>query len=326
MAARSRQVAVDLGSSTLRLHGADREEGWSSPHVAVVDEGGTVRTWGSEALAMAGRMPPHLRLARPVTAGAVTDLALAARLLGMGLRAACGRRRGLRGLRALVCVPDHATSMEQHVLRQVCKDAGVSQVTSVPHSVAAAVGARVCSTPSGALLVDVGEHRTTASMIAFGSTLATRTVKSGAGSADALLVRYARDRYGLTVGAGVAEEAKLAAAEDREVVAVRGQDRANGLPRVVDLPVAEIRALLRSTYEDTVRLVSGVLDASPAELVDDVHDRGLLLLGGGARLHGLDTFLRERLRIPAHVVESGGATAVAGAWELACGENQPVLL
>lgn len=316
MAARSRYVAVDLGSATLRLRGAGGGA-WSAPHLAAVDESGTVRAWGAEARAMAGRLPPRFRLVRPVTAGAVTDLALAARLLGSALRASAVGRRRLRASRALVCVPDHATSMEQHVLRQVCKDAGLNQVESVPQSVAAAVGAGVCATPAGALLVDVGEHRTSASMIAFGSTLVSRTLKHGAGSIDEQLTRYARDTHALTIGAGVAESAKLAAARDDEAIPVRGQDRAQGLPRVEVFSLAEIRALLRSTYEPVARLVTSVLDASPGELVDDVMDRGVLLHGGGAGLYGLDAYLRERLRLPAHLVESGDEAAVRGAWELA---------
>ncbi|WP_254667140.1 rod shape-determining protein, partial [Streptomyces sp. SolWspMP-sol7th] len=60
-----------------------------------------------------------------------------------------GKSRRLRGAQAVVCVPDHATSLERHVLRQVCKDAGINQVRSVPHSVAAAVGAGVSGSPAG---------------------------------------------------------------------------------------------------------------------------------------------------------------------------------
>ncbi len=210
------------------------------------------------------------------------------------------------------------------MLRQVCKDAGIHQVRSVPHSVAAAAGAGVSGSPAGALLVDIGEHRTSASMIALGTALVTRTVKRGAGSVDAWLMRHARDEHALTIGARVAEEAKLAAAlETGARLPVRGQDRDEGLPQVGELTVAEIRAVLRPVYEDVARLVTAVLDASPQELVDDVFERGVLLHGGGARLYGLDAHLRQELAMPVHVVESGADTAVEGAWLLAA--KGPVL-
>ncbi|MYQ57839.1 rod shape-determining protein MreB [Streptomyces sp. SID4926] len=322
MGTRSRQVAIDLGSARLRLR--DQRQAWSAPHVAIVDEEGSLRAWGDEALAMAGRLPPRLRLVRPVAAGAVADLPLAARLLGSALRAASGKSRRLRGAQAVVCVPDHATSLERHVLRQVCKDAGINQVRSVPHSVAAAVGAGVSGSPAGALLVDIGEHRTSASMIALGTALVTRTVKRGAGSVDTWLMRHAREEHALTIGARVAEEAKLAAAlETGARLPVRGQDRDEGLPRVGELTVAEIRTVLRPVYEDVARLVTAVLDASPPELVDDVFERGVLLHGGGARLYGLDAHLRQELSMPVHLVESGADTAVEGAWLLAA--EGPVL-
>ncbi|MYX22561.1 rod shape-determining protein MreB, partial [Streptomyces sp. SID8380] len=66
MGTRSRQVAIDLGSARLRLR--DQRQAWSAPHVAIVDEEGSLRAWGDEALAMAGRLPPRLRLVRPVAA------------------------------------------------------------------------------------------------------------------------------------------------------------------------------------------------------------------------------------------------------------------
>ncbi|NEA41584.1 rod shape-determining protein MreB, partial [Streptomyces sp. SID11385] len=55
MGTRSRQVAIDLGSARLRLR--DQRQAWSAPHVAIVDEEGSLRAWGDQALAMAGRLP-----------------------------------------------------------------------------------------------------------------------------------------------------------------------------------------------------------------------------------------------------------------------------
>ncbi|OON72199.1 rod shape-determining protein MreB [Streptomyces tsukubensis] len=312
----SRHIAVDLGSSTIRLRCAESAGVWSAPHLAVVDDQGAVRAWGEEAWRMAGRTPPHLRLVRPVTGGAVTDLALAARLLGSALRVARSGRKRMRASEALVCVPDHATSMERHVLRQVCKDAGLNRVTTVTQSVAAAVGAGVSSAPAGALLVDIGADRSSAAMIAFGAALVTRTVPRGAGTVDQRLVRHTRETCGLTVSRSMAEEAKLAAGREGDSVSVRGQDSERGMPRTTEISLTEIREVLRTTYEDTGLIVSGVLDSSPPELVDDVMDRGVLLCGAGAGLYGLDAYLRERLRIPVHVAEAPGDASIQGAFDL----------
>jgi rod shape-determining protein MreB len=63
--------------------------------------------------------------------------------------------------------------------------------------------------------------------------------------------------------------------------------------RAVEEPVAQIVDAIKST-----------LDKTPPELAADIMDRGVVLAGGGALLHGLDERLRHETQMPMHLAES----------------------
>jgi rod shape-determining protein MreB len=58
---------------------------------------------------------------------------------------------------------------------------------------------------------------------------------------------------------------------------------------------------------DTIKII---LENTPPELAADIVDRGIVLAGGGALLHGLDLFIREKTGLPVIVAEDP-LTAVA---------------
>ena len=62
-----------------------------------------------------------------------------------------------------------------------------------------------------------------------------------------------------------------------------------------------------------VDAVLATLDACPPELLGDVMDRGLVLTGGGALLHGLEQRLKEETGVPVHLTEDPLHSVARGA-------------
>ena len=50
----------------------------------------------------------------------------------------------------------------------------------------------------------------------------------------------------------------------------------------------------------------------PSELAVDVIDKGLLITGGGAKLHGIEIFFVEKLGIPVSVVDTAQDCVIIG--------------
>ena len=53
-----------------------------------------------------------------------------------------------------------------------------------------------------------------------------------------------------------------------------------------------------------MQAAKSVFERTPPELSADIIDRGVILTGGGALLHGIDMLLAEELKVPVLVAES----------------------
>lgn len=53
-----------------------------------------------------------------------------------------------------------------------------------------------------------------------------------------------------------------------------------------------------------VQAAKSVLERTPPELSADIIDRGVILTGGGALLHGIDQLLAEELKLPVFIAEN----------------------
>ena len=77
-----------------------------------------------------------------------------------------------------------------------------------------------------------------------------------------------------------------------------------GLPKTVILSSEEVRHALEEPVNQIVDAIKSTLDKTPPELAADIMDRGIVLAGGGALLHGLDERLRYETQMPVHLAES----------------------
>lgn len=74
----------------------------------------------------------------------------------------------------------------------------------------------------------------------------------------------------------------------------KGRNVITGLPKTVTLTSEEIRVALKDATSQIVETVHGILEKTPPELAADIVDRGIVLTGGGALLHGMDTLIEQR--------------------------------
>src|SRR6478752_4465485 len=124
---------------------------------------------------------------------------------------------------------------------------------------------------------------------------------------EATLSAGARQAY--LIGEPIAEEIKLEVGsafdlKDEVQAEVRGRDMLTGLPKTVILSSEEIRRALDGPVTQIVDAIKSTLDKTPPELAADIMDRGIVLAGGGALLHGLDERLRYETQMPVHLAES----------------------
>jgi rod shape-determining protein MreB and related proteins len=112
-----------------------------------------------------------------------------------------------------------------------------------------------------------------------------------------------KKEYSLMLGERTAEEIKMAIgsafpAPEEPHAEIRGRDLVTGLPKTVVISTEEIRRAIDEPVSAVVDAVKVTLDRTPPELAADIMEQGIVLTGGGALLHGLDSRLQHETGMP----------------------------
>lgn len=205
--------------------------------------------------------------------------------------------------RLVMPVPSDATPVQRDALRDLAYQAAARRVTLVEQELAAALGAGLpVHDPAGRMIADIGPRLTRVALLACGTVIATRTLRTGGDAATAAIAALAAREHGLLVGRAEAEAVKRRTGPfwkppGRYVIA-RGLDPESRQARVAWVPVQQLYEVTKAPAEAIARAVAAILESCPAELSADVAAHGMVLTGGGALLRGLPRRLRATMGIP----------------------------
>jgi len=156
--------------------------------------------------------------------------------------------------------------------------------------------------PSGNMVVDIGGGTTDIAVLSMGDIVTSSSIKMAGDKFDNEILNYIKRKYKLLIGERTAENIKIQVAtvfpgSRNEVIDIRGRDMVSGLPRTISVNSEEIEEALREQVSIIVQAAKSVLERTPPELSADIIDRGVILTGGGALLHGIDLLLAEELKV-----------------------------
>ncbi|HET9323996.1 MAG TPA: rod shape-determining protein [Gaiellaceae bacterium] len=317
---RRRDMAVDLGTANTVVH--VRHEGiiLFEPSVIAIDERtGQVHAVGDEARRMIGRTPATIRATRPLRHGVIADFDMTEQMLRRFLAKANGNRRSHR--RVVLCVPSGITDVEERAVKEATLTAGARYADVIEEPMAAAIGAGLpVAEPNGNMVVDIGGGTTEVAVISLGGIVVSRSLRVGGYEMDEAIVRYVRDHHKLLIGQERAEAVKIEVGSavpfdglaDTEV---SGRDLVTGGLRRVGFTAEEAREALQRPVGQIIETVKETLEETPPELAADITNRGIVLVGGGALLRGLDQLMRVETQLPVYVADSALTCVATGAGE-----------
>ena len=316
---RGQDMAVDLGTANTVVY--IRHEGivLFEPSVIAIDETtGGVQAVGDEAKRMIGRTPARIHATRPLRHGVIADFEVTEQMLRHFLAKANGQRRTHR--RVVLCVPSGITDVEERAVKEATLTAGAREAGLIEEPMAGAIGAGLpIAEPSGNMVVDIGGGTTEVAVISLGGMVVARSLRVGGYEMDEAIVRYVRDQHKLLIGQESAEEAKiqigsaLDTGDEIEATEVSGRDLLTGGLKRTSLTAKEARDALRRPVTQIVETVKETLEATPPELAADIANLGIVLVGGGCLLRGLDELVRLETQLPVYRADSPLTCVATGA-------------
>ena len=294
----SRDIGIDLGTATVLVYVQGKGIVMREPSVVAIDKTtDKVIKVGQEAQEMMGRTPDGIVAIRPLKDGIINQYEVTERMLQYFIRRACGST--LLPPRIMITVPSGISEVEERAILEAAREAGARKTFLIRAPIAAALGAGLnINTAIGNMTVDIGGGVTEIAVISLGGIVTSKTIKVGGDSFDEAIVRYIRDSYNVIIGERTAEGIKMKIGEvyehkEEKSVEVKGRDIDTGMPRSVKISSKE---MIGATYEPMTALIDGICDIieqTPPELVGDILHNGIVLVGGGSLLGGLDKLIER---------------------------------
>jgi rod shape-determining protein MreB and related proteins len=306
----SKDIGIDLGTANVLIHVKGKGIVLNEPSVVAIDKKtNKVLAVGEEARQMVGRTPGNIVAIRPLKDGVIADFEVTEAMLKYFIN-----KLDVKGIlskpRILICCPTNITSVEQKAIREAAEKSGGKKVYLEEEPKVAAIGAGMdIFQPSGNMVVDIGGGTTDVAVLSMGDIVTSESLKVAGDVFDNDILQYIKKEYKLLIGERTAENIKTTigtvfqGARD-ESMEIRGRDMVTGLPRTIDIHSKEIELALRESVSMIVQSAKNVLEKTPPELSADIIDRGVILTGGGALLHGIDQLLIEELKVPVFVAEN----------------------
>ena len=288
--------------------------------VAVNQKTGQIVAIGAEAKRMVGRTPAYITATKPLVAGVVSDFEVTEEMLKYFIRKV--HEQDTFSLyprpRVVIGIPSGITEVEKRAVEDAAKNAGARAVYLVEEPMAAAIGVRLpVQEAVGSMVVDIGGGTTDIAVVSLGGIVVSRNLKIAGDKLNEDIIRFARDEFKLLLGERTAEDIKIAIGSAYELpepleATMRGRDLVTGLPKELVVDDSDIRRAMRHSINILVNAIKATIEATPPELVADIMHRGIVMVGGGSLLRGLDRLISEESRIPVKVAEDPLTAVVRG--------------
>ena len=311
-------IGIDLGTRNSQVYSTGKGLVLMEPTVAVYDKDSEkIKAMGEEAKQMAGHVSSNMEIIWPIRQGVIIDYTVMEKMLKFFISRAMGRR-AFRKPRISICIPSGTTEIEKKAIEEATYQAGAREVFLADEPIAAAIGAGVDVTkPFGNLIVDIGAGTTDIAVISMAGVVVSSSIKVAGDNFNQAIMGYVRKAHNLFIGEDAAERIKIkigTAIEEASprTMEVKGRNVITGLPKTVTLTSEEVRMALREATGQIVEAVHGVLEKTPPELAADIVDRGIVLTGGGALLHGIDNLIEQKTGVNTLTVQDAIMVVAAG--------------
>jgi len=306
-----KDLGIDLGTANTLVYIKGRGIIINEPSVVAINtRTEQILAVGNEAKEMLGKTPPHIITSRPLVEGVISDFEITEKMLRFFIDKVYENSRGFKTRpRVIIGAPLDITEVERKAISDAATNAGAKQVWIVEEPMAAAIGSRMpIREPVGNFIVEIGGGTCEISVISLSGIVTWRSMPIAGDELNRNIIQYARDNFNLLLGEKQAEEIKIKIGsaielEESMQFPMRGRDLLTGLPREIMINDTQVREAIGKSLKSIVDNIKETLEVTPPELVADIHERGILVSGGGALLRGIDKLIVRSTEIPVRIAD-----------------------
>ncbi len=311
-------IGIDLGTSYTKIYLKEIGIIEELPTVIALNtRNRTVIALGEEAKKMIGRNPQNIDVVKPILHGVVTHFDEALIFLEKILDKIKKEVISLFGSKLILGIPLDLTEVQKKSVIDVGMAAGIKEVYLVEEPLAAALGANLdIEEAKGVFIVDIGGGTTDIALISLGGIVLGKSIRIGGDSFNESIINYLKGKYGIIIGEGQAEEAKINIGTILPKTGVnfvlKGRDILTGMPKEVIFTSFDLRESILENLKDITMTIKDILNIAPPDLLADISSLGVYLSGGGSLIEGIDNFLEKEIKLKINLVEEPKYAVVRG--------------
>ncbi len=317
-------IALEIGSTYTTIFVENYNVVLREPSaIAFMDDSDhTVRAVGEEAVEMQGRAGEKINVVYPVVDGYLSDKDAASLMLSEFLRKIFPRIGKLfsSSVHAIVSVPAAIDVEERKAYEDVCVKAGISKVEMVDKVLLSAIGADLDLKQGGVILVSIGGGSTEIALVGQCAVLSGCSVNIGGNMMDRAIMDAVIGKYGVKLDKTVVTELKESIGtlfyNDISQEEVKGLNTDTVTPAACTVYAYDLYESLLPYYERIAEGIMGVVNECPSAFAQSLHDMGVFVVGGGAKIPGLKGILEEKLSLPVTVCKEPEYASVVGGGKL----------
>ncbi|MGC9154554.1 MAG: rod shape-determining protein [Ferrimicrobium sp.] len=309
-------ITLDIGAAFTRIQIGNEPILTVASEAAYDLDRKTVKVIGANASQEVLRSGSKTRLVRIMERGAPADPGVLSGFLQQALRSIGVRSFGRSEV--LVAATTHASPLDIASLKRCIEKLNAKTVTPLETPIAATAGIdQDVLGEVGTMTVVLGESLVEAGIVSFGKLAARATSPTGVSSLRSAIRESVKTTCDLVISEEVANDILIELIDfqrsHRGVQAkIWGRSLANGESESGVITEDVIFAAILPGLELITQTITSCISQAPNQLVTDVADRGLWLLGGGAHLPGLAPELERRLGVGVHTIAEPELAVVRG--------------
>lgn len=315
-----KEIGIDLGTANTLVYVKNRGIVINEPSVVAVNtRTEQILAVGNEAKEMLGKTPPHIVTTRPLVSGIISDFEVTEKMLKYFIdKVYEDTLNFMTRPNVIIGAPLEITEVELKAVSDAATSAGARVVSIVQEPMAAAIGARLpIREPVGNFIVEIGGGTTEIAVISLSGIVTWKSIPIAGDELNRNIIQYARDNFNLLLGEKQAEEMKIkigSAIELNEPMQfpMRGRDLVTGLPKEIMINDSHVRDAMSRSLKTIIDNIKAAIEITPPELVADIHERGIILSGGGALLRGFDQLIARAAEIPVRIADDPLTSVVRG--------------
>ncbi|MGR3318710.1 MAG: rod shape-determining protein [Candidatus Anammoxibacter sp.] len=313
-------MGIDLGTANTLVYVVGEGIVLNEPTVVAVKPGTNKvllngQAVGVNAKAMLEKAPDNVSVIRPLKDGVIADFDITEVMLRHFVLKVHKRKWGIRP-RLIIAIPSGITTVEKRAVVNSAERAGAREVYLISEPKAAAIGVGLpVGEPVASMIVDIGGGTTEVAVISLGDIFTHESLRTAGDEIDESLVQYIKRTYNLDIGYRTAEKIKIQIGsayplEEEMTMEVKGRDSIAGLPRATTISSEEVRGAISAPIGAIVAAVKSTLEKTGAELSSDLLESGMVMVGGGSLIRGIDKLIAEETGLPVKIADNP-MTAVA---------------